>query len=77
MSFWKVENPVTYRNFREIISSQMLSYNLVQKGCTGDQNMITVTKVVRMQHSGSVGEVTDKYFAVAKKKRQIFKDITT
>ena len=77
MSFWKVENPVTYRNFREIISSQMLSYNPVQKGCTGDHNMITVTKVVRMQQSGSVGAVTEKYFAVAKKKRQIFKDITT
>ena len=39
--------------------------------------MITVTKVVRIQQSGSVGAVTQKYFAVAKKKRQIFKDITT
>ena len=34
-------------------------------------------KVVRNQKSGSVGEVTEKYFAIAKKKRQICKDITT
>ena len=29
--FWKVENPVIYRKFKEILSSQMLSYNPVHK----------------------------------------------
>ena len=27
--FWKVENPVTYQKFREILSSQMILYNPV------------------------------------------------
>ena len=38
---------------------------------------MAVTKVASTQKSGSVGEVTEKYFAIAKKKRQICKDITT
>ena len=68
---WKVDNPVTYRKFREILSSHMLSYNLVQKRYPGDYNMRVVTKVVRTQQSGRVEEVTEKDFAVSKKKRRI------
>ena len=47
--FWKVENFVTYRNFREILSSQMLSYNPVQKQYTGDNKMREVNKAVMTQ----------------------------
>ena len=55
----------------------MLSYNPVQKRYSGDHKMRAVTKVVRTQQSGRVGEVTEKDFAIAKKKRRICKDITT
>ena len=46
--FWKVENPVTYQNFREILQSQIISYNPLQKHYPGDHKMRAVTKVVRM-----------------------------
>ena len=39
--------------------------------------MRAVTKVVKMQQSVTVGEVTEKGFSVAKKKRQICKHVTT
>ena len=58
--FGEVENPVTYRKFREIIPSQMLSYNPVQKRYPVDHKMMEVKKVVRNQQSGRVGEVTEK-----------------
>ena len=49
-TFWKVVNPVTYRKFREIISSHMLLYNPVQELYPGDHNMRVVAKVMRTQH---------------------------
>ena len=55
----------------------MLSNNIVQKGYPGDNKMRSVTKVVRTQYSVNVGEVTEKEFNVATKKRRICKDITT
>ena len=58
---------MTYRKFREILSSQMLLYNTVHKLYPGDQNMRAWTKVVKTQKSGTVGRVTEKVFAVAKK----------
>ena len=76
-TFWKVENPVTYQKFRELISSQMLSYNPVQKRYPGDHKMREVIKVVRTQQSGRVGAVTEKDSTIAKKKKRICKDITT
>ena len=59
-NFWKFDNPVTYQKFREIISSQMLSYNPVQKRYPGYHRMRAVTRGVRTQHSVIVGEVTGK-----------------
>ena len=47
----------------------MISYSTVQKRYSGDHKMRAVVKVVRKQQSGRVGAVTEKYFAVAKKKR--------
>ena len=44
----KCENPVTYQKFREILSSQMLSYNKLQKRYPGDHNMRSVMEVVQM-----------------------------
>ena len=64
--FWGVDNPVTYRNFGEILSSQMISYNPVQKRYPGYHKMRAVMKVVRTHQSGTVGAVTEKYFDVAK-----------
>ena len=55
----------------------MLSYNPVQKQYPGDHKMGAVTKAVKTQQSGTVGAVTEKDFAIAKKKRRICKDITT
>ena len=68
---------MTYRKFREIISSQMLSCNPVQKCYPGDHNMRAAMKVLKTQQSVMVVEVTKKYFFIANKKRQICKDITT
>ena len=76
-TFWKVENPVIYQKFREIPSSQMLSYNTVQKLYPGDHKIREVAKVVRTHQSWRVGVVTEKDFTVAKKKWRICKDITT
>ena len=56
--FWKVENTVTYQHFREILSSQMISYNPVQKLYPGDHNMGEVTKLVKTQQLLTMGEVT-------------------
>ena len=67
---------MTYRKFREIISNQMLSPNPVQRHYPGDHKMRAVTKVVRIQKSVSAGEVTEKYFSIAKNKQQICKAIT-
>ena len=68
-------NPVTYRKFREILSSQMITYNQLQKSYTEYHKMRTVAKGVKMKHPGTVGSVTDKDFSVANKKRQICKNI--
>ena len=70
-NFWGFENPVTYQKFREIISSQMISYNTLQKRYPGDYNMRSVTRVVKTQQSVTVGEIMEKDFDVAKKKRII------
>ena len=73
---WKVENPVKYQTFREILSSQMLSYNPVQNIYPGDNNIGAVKKVVNRKQSVMVGGVMEKDFSVSKKKRRICKDIT-
>ena len=49
----------------------------MQKRYLGYHKMRAVKKVVKTQQSGTLGEVTEKDFAVANKKRIIFKDITT
>ena len=76
-TIWEVENPVTYKKFRGILSSQMLWYNPVQKRYPGYHNIMAVTKVVKTQKPETVGEVTEKELFLAKKKRWICKDITT
>ena len=68
---------MTHLKFREILSSQMLSYNPVQKHYPGDHKMRAVTKVVRTYQSVRVGEVTEKEFSVAKNKWRVCKDINT
>ena len=68
---------MTNRKFREIILSQMVLYNPLQKRYPVDHKMREVTKVVKKQMSVTVGSVMEKDFAVAKKKKRICKDITT
>jgi hypothetical protein len=73
---WKVENPVTFHRFRDILSNQMLQYTPLKQKYPGDAQMRSVTQMTRVKRKEKVGEYSEHDFKHARKMKRLCEDIT-
>lgn len=72
---WKVENSVTFHQFWDILSNQMLLYTPTNQKYPGDAEMRSVTQMTRIKRKEKVGECTERDFKHAQKMKRLCEDI--
>jgi hypothetical protein len=73
---WKVESPVTFHRFWDILSNQMLQYTPLKQKYPGNAQMRSVTLMTRIKHKEKVSEYSEHDFKHAQKVKKDFVKIS-